>query len=68
MEVVDVIPEHVNVLTKYSLEELIKLNRALNMCTIQFDGKIPEQREAHDYFMEKFCPTVAAAVKDLTGE
>ncbi|MFW6364429.1 MAG: hypothetical protein ACOCZ4_00340 [Bacteroidota bacterium] len=51
-----------------SLQEIIKLDKAMSMITIDFDGNKKEEQEAKDYFIENFYPfikKIAEQYKDV---
>lgn len=48
-----------------SLEDMKKLQLALNLVTVNFDGEKPEEVEATEYMTEKFYPALSAIIKEI---
>ncbi len=54
--------------TEFSLQEIMLLNKAMSMITVDFDGNKKEEQEAKDYFVDTLYPfikDIAEKYKDV---
>ncbi len=52
-------------LVEFSLEEVRKLNKAMNLMEIKFDGTKEEEKEAEKYFTKEFFPFFQELLKEM---
>lgn len=68
MELLGIQPRDVYVLTEFSRTDLRLLHKALDLVQIDYDGTIPEQKEAVEYFVGKFTNKVNEILQNLEAE
>ena len=57
-EILDVVPENIYVIMKFSVDQLRFIRFCLNNSTIEFDGEDAEQKDAVDYVKDGFFAQV----------
>ena len=64
-EVIQIRPKGVYVTIEFSLEELVKLKKAYDMCELQVNLKNPEEAELNRYFVDDHYPMIHKLCEDL---
>jgi|GEM_PF-1908643 len=64
-KVIDVRPKDVYATVEFSIAELAKLRKALDLSTINYDGKTPEEKEAVEYLQDVFYPFIDHFLEDM---
>ena len=63
--VIDIKPKDIYILMEISLEELKDLQTVMNLSTINFDGKNPNEVKATKYYKEKFFDFVSTTLEEI---
>lgn len=68
MELLGTQPRDVYALCEFSRKDLKLLERALNLSEIDYDSSVAEEKEAVDYFVNKFHPQVVKILETMEAE
>lgn len=68
MELLGIQPRDVYALCEFSRTDLKLLERALNLVEVDYDGSIPEEKKAVDYFVNKFHPQIVKILETIEAE
>jgi hypothetical protein len=63
--IVSVQPRDIYFLVEFSLEEMKKLKKVMDLTSISFDGTIQEEKDAAEYFSGKFYDFIKESLKEI---
>ena len=65
MKVVSIVPKDICVYVEFSIDQIRKLKKVLDMSQINFNGKDPVETEAKDYVMNELYPMLENVIKEV---
>jgi len=68
MKVLEIYPKDIHVVFEISMIDLSKLHRALNMVNMEYDGNVPEEKEAANYLTKIFYPVINEIMRKKGNE
>lgn len=68
MKILDIYPKEIHVVLELEFSEVMKLQKALSMVTINYNSTIEDEREAANFLTNGFFPNINDLVQKVTGK